>query len=137
MSTEELRPWLREQWPRVRAQLDAGTYGPQPVRTPSPRAGSASWGVPAAVDRLICQALSRVLTPIFDPNFHRHIFGYRPGRSAHDAVERARQFVADGAAWCVDFDLDSFLVPSSHCQRVHGGGVEERGVWLWDLIATF
>ena len=61
--------------------------------------------VPAAVDRLICQALSQVLTPIFDPHFHPHSFGYRPGRSQHQAVERARQFIADDAAWCVDFEL--------------------------------
>jgi group II intron reverse transcriptase/maturase len=71
-------------------------------------------GVPAAVDRLICQAIAQVLTPVFDPHFHPHSFGFRPGRSAHDAVERARQFIADDAAWCVDFDLDSFFDRVGH-----------------------
>ena len=122
MSTKELRPWLKDHWPEVRSQLDAGTYRPQPVRRvmiPKPSGGMRKLGVPAVVDRLICQAIAQVLTPIFDPQFHPHSFGFRPGRSQHHAVERARQFITDDAAWCVDFDLDSFLVPSSHCQRVH------------------
>ena len=83
-------------------------------------------GVPAAVDRLICQAIAQVLTPVFDPLFHPHSFGFRPGRSQHDAVERARQFIADDAAWCVDFDLDSFFDRVQHdalmarvARRVH------------------
>ena len=122
MSTKELRPWLHDHWPELRSQLEAGTYRPQPVRRvmiPKPSGGMRMLGVPAAVDRLICQAIAQVLTPVFDPYFHPHSFGFRPGRSAHDAVERARQFIAGGAVWCVDFDLNSFLVPSSHCQRVH------------------
>jgi group II intron reverse transcriptase/maturase len=83
-------------------------------------------GVPAAVDRLICQAIAQVLTPVFDPHFHPHSFGFRPGRSQHHAVERARQFIADDAAWCVDFDLDSFFDRVQHdalmarvARRVH------------------
>ncbi len=93
ISTKELRPWLKDHWLQVRSQLDAGAYRPQPVRRvmiPKPSGGLRKLGVPAAVDRLICQALSQVLTPIFDPHFHPHSFGYRPGRSAHQAVERAR-----------------------------------------------
>ncbi len=117
MSTKELRPWLKEHWPQTRSQLEAGTYRPQPVRrvmVPKPSGGLRMLGVPAVVDRLICQALARVLTPIFDPHFHPHSFGYRPGRSQPDAVGRARQFIADGAAWCVDFDLDSFFDRVQH-----------------------
>jgi retron-type reverse transcriptase len=72
-------------------------------------------GVPTVVDRLICQALSQVLMPVFDPHFHPHSFGFRPGRSAHQAVERARQFIADGdAGWCVEVDLDSFFDRVNH-----------------------
>jgi len=117
MSTKELRPWLKDHWPEVRSQLEAGTYRPQPVRRvmiPKLSGGQRMLGVPAAVDRLICQAVAQVLTPVFDPRFHPHSFGFRPGRSAHDAVERARRFIADGAAWCVDFDLDSFFDRVGH-----------------------
>ena len=117
MSTKELRPWLKDHWPQIRSQLDAGTYRPQPVRRvmiPKPSGGLRMLGVPAAVDRLICQAIAQVLTPVFDPLFHPHSFGFRPGRSQHHAVERARQFIADDAAWCVDFDLDSFFDRVQH-----------------------
>jgi len=116
MSTKELRPWLHDHWLEVRSALEAGIYRPQPVRRvmiPKSSGGLRKLGVPAVVDRLICQAIAQVLTPVFDPYFHPHSFGFRPGRSAHQAVERARQFIVDDAAWCVDFDLDSFF------DRVH------------------
>jgi RNA-directed DNA polymerase len=129
MSTKELRPWLHSHWPQIRSQLEAGTYRSQPVRRvmiPKPSGGLRMLGVPAAVDRMICQAILQVLTPVFDPHFHPHSFGFRPGRSAHDAVERARQFIVDDAAWCVDFDLDSFFDRVGHdalmarvARRVH------------------
>jgi RNA-directed DNA polymerase len=129
ISTKELRPWLHDHWPEVRSALDAGTYRPQPVRRvmiPKPSGGMRKLGVPAVVDRLICQAIAQVLTPVFDPRFHPHSFGFRPGRSQHHAVERARQFIADDAAWCVDFDLDSFFDRVQHdalmarvARRVH------------------
>ncbi len=117
MSTKELRPWLKDYWPEVRSMLDAGTYRPSPVRRvtiPKPSGGTRMLGVPTVVDRLICQALSQVLTPVFDPYFHPHSFGFRPGRSAHQAVERARQFVTDDAGWCVVVDLDSFFDRVGH-----------------------
>jgi group II intron reverse transcriptase/maturase len=129
MSTEELRPWLHQHWPQIRSQLNAGTYRPHPVRRvmiPKASGGVRKLGVPAAVDRLICQAIAQVLTPIFDPHFHPHSYGFRPGRSQHDAVRRARQFIVDGAVWCVDFDLDSFFDRVQHdalmariARRVH------------------
>jgi RNA-directed DNA polymerase len=101
MSTEELRPWLHSHWPQIRSLLEAGTYLPAATRAQgddpqalgrSAEAGGAGYG-----DRLICQAIAQVLTPVFDPRFHPHSFGYRPGRSQHHAVERARQFIADDA----------------------------------------
>src|SRR5450432_3679573 len=129
MSTKELRQWLKDHWPEVRSQLDAGIYRPQPVRRvmiPKPSGGQRKLGVPAAVDRLLCQAIAQVLRPVFDPQFHPHSFGYRPGRSQHHAVERARQFIADGAVWCADFDLESFFDRVQHdalmarvARRVH------------------
>ena len=117
MSTEELRSWLKDHWLQVRSALDAGTYRPQPVRRvmiPKPAGGQRPLGVPTALDRLIQQALLQVLTPVFDPYFHPQSFGFRPGRSAHQAVERARQSIADGAVWCVDIDLDSFFDRVGH-----------------------
>ena len=117
MSTKELRPWLAEHWPGIRSQLEAGTYRRQPVRRveiPKPSGGMRSLGVPTAVDRLICQALAQVLTPVFDPHFSESSFGFRPGRSAHQAVEAARQSITDGAAWVVDLDLDAFFDRVQH-----------------------
>ena len=93
---------------------------------PKPSGGERKLGVPAAVDRLICQAIAQVLVPVFEPYFHPQSFGFRPGRSQHHAVERARRFVSDGAVWCVDFDLDSFFDRVQHdalmarvARRVH------------------
>jgi RNA-directed DNA polymerase len=129
MTVAELRPWLVQHWPDVRARLEAGTYRPQPVRRvaiPKPSGGERLLGVPTALDRLIQQALLQVLTPVFDPHFAESSFGFRPGRSAHQAVERARQSIADGAAWVVDVDLDAFFDRVQHdalmarvARRVH------------------
>jgi group II intron reverse transcriptase/maturase len=113
MTTEELVPWLREHWARVREDLDAGTYRPWPVRRvviPKPGgAGERLLGVPTCLDRLIQQAIAQVLTPIFDPCFSGSSFGFRPGRSAHQAVRAARRCIQDGLEWVVDIDLDRFF----------------------------
>ena len=112
MTTEELVPWLREHWASVRQALDAGTYRPSPVRRvviPKPGGGERLLGVPTCLDRLICQAIAQVLTPIFDPGFSGSSFGFRPGRSAHQAVRVARRCIQDGLEWVVDIDLDRFF----------------------------
>jgi RNA-directed DNA polymerase len=112
MSTEALRPWLREHWVAVREELDAGVFWPQPVRRvaiPKPGGGERLLGVPRVLDRLLQQAIAQVLVPIFDPGFSGSSFGFRPGRSAHQAVRVARRAIEDGHRWVVDLDLDRFF----------------------------
>jgi len=117
MTTDELRPWLKAHWPEVRARLCAGTYRPQPVRRvfiPKPGGKVRGLGVPTVLDRLIQQALLQVLTPVFDPEFSGRSFGFRPGRSAHQAVEAARVAFASGHRFVVDVDLESFFDRVNH-----------------------
>jgi len=117
MRTEDLRPWLKAHWPEVRARLGAGTYRPSPVRRvyiPKPGGKVRPLGVPTVLDRLIQQALLQVLTPVFDPHFVDQSYGFRPGRSAHQAVRRAQEAIASGHRWVVDLDLEAFFDRVNH-----------------------
>ena len=117
MSTAELRPWIAVHWPEVRAELDAGIYRPAPVRQviiPKPGGGERMLGVPRVLDRLIQQAIAQVLVAVFDPGFSGSSFGFRPGRSAHQAVRVARRAIEDGNRWVVDLDLDRFFDRVQH-----------------------
>lgn len=117
MTVEELRPFLRSHWARIREELLLGCYRPQPVRRveiPKPGGGMRQLGIPTVLDRLIQQALLQVLTPIFDPYFSDRSYGYRPGRRAHDAVRQAREEVRSGRVWVVDLDLDRFFDRVNH-----------------------
>jgi RNA-directed DNA polymerase len=117
MQTGELRSWLHDHWLEVKAALDAGAFRPQPVRRvtiPKPTGGERELGVPTALDRLIQQALSQALTPVFDPHFSGWSFGFRPGRSAHQAIECARADIVEGFEWAVDLDLDRFFDRVQH-----------------------
>jgi RNA-directed DNA polymerase len=117
MSTTELRPYLKTAWPELRASLDAGTYRPRPARRvtiPKPGGGERELGVPTVTDRFLQQALSQALAPVFEPHFSDASFGFRPGRSAHQAVEAARQAIEDGQRWVVDVDLDRFFDRVQH-----------------------
>ena len=117
MTTEQLRPWLREHWVAVREELDQGVFRPWPVRRvaiPKPGGGERLLGVPRVLDRFVQQAIAQVLVPVFDPGFSGSSFGFRPGRSAHQAVRVARRAIEDGHRWVVDLDLDRFFDRVQH-----------------------
>jgi RNA-directed DNA polymerase len=118
LTVDDLAGFCRQHWPRIREQLLSGTYAPQPVRKveiPKPDGkGVRMLGIPTVLDRLIQQALLQVLTPLFDPGFSDGSFGFRPGRSTHQAVVRARQHMAAGHRWVVDMDLEKFFDRVNH-----------------------
>src|SRR6202040_1550250 len=117
MTIEDAKDYLREHWPSIRAQLLTGTYQPQPVNRveiPKPDGGIRKRGVPCVVDRLIQQALLQVLQERWDSTFSEHSYGFRPGRSAHQAVAQAQRYVAAGYSVVVDLDLEKFFDRANH-----------------------
>jgi group II intron reverse transcriptase/maturase len=118
MTVDALMPYCREHGSGIREQLVRGTYWPHPVRKveiPKPGGGSMrTLGIPTVLDRLIQQALGQALTPIFDPTFSQHSYGFRPGRSAQQAVRSARSHIAQGRRWVVDLDLEKFFDRVNH-----------------------
>ena len=114
---DDTKVYLREHWPTIRSQLLRGAYQPQPVKRvnlPKPGGGIRKLGVPCVVDRLIQQALMQVLQPRWDPTFSEHSYGFRPGRSAHQAVAQAQRYVAEGYGVVVDLDLEKFFDRVQH-----------------------
>lgn len=117
MTVDQLADYVKQYWPILKARLLAGEYHPQGVRAveiPKPKGGTRQLGIPCVVDRLIQQALLQQLTPIFDPLFSDHSYGFRPGRGAHQAIETARAHVAAGYRWCVELDLEKFFDRVNH-----------------------
>ena len=117
MTVDELPEHLKTHWPALREQLLAGTYQPSPVRRhaiPKSGGGVRELGIPTVVDRFIQQAILQVLGPRFDPTFSQHSYGFRPRRSAHDAVVQAQRFVNEGRRFVVDVDLEKFFDRVNH-----------------------
>ncbi len=117
MSVEDLAAYLKEHWPTIRAQLLDGTYKPQPVRRveiPKASGGMRPLGIPTVLDRFIQQAVMQVLQADWDRTFSEASFGFRPGHSAHQAVERAQAYIASGYAVVVDIDLEKFFDRVNH-----------------------
>jgi RNA-directed DNA polymerase len=117
MTVEELEPYLKAEWPRIRKELLEGRYEPKPVkRVTIPKAGGGErpLGIPTVIDRLIQQAVHQVISPLFDKDFSKSSYGYRLGRSAQQAVEQARQYVASGRRWVVDIDIEKFFDRVNH-----------------------
>jgi RNA-directed DNA polymerase len=117
MTVQQLPGFLQQHWPVIREQLLSGTYKPQPVRRveiPKPGGGVRKLGIPTVLDRFTQQAVLQVLQKRWDRTFSEHSYGFRPGRSAHQAVEAAQKYIAAGHRWCVDLDLEKFFDRVSH-----------------------
>ena len=117
MRVEELPAYLTAHWSKLREDLLAGRYRPQPVRRhaiPKKDGGVRELGIPTVLDRLIQQCILHVLQPRFDPTFSQHSYGFRPGKRAHNAICAAQRFIQDGRRWVVDVDLEAFFDRVNH-----------------------
>ncbi len=117
MTVQQLPEFLKQHWPAIREQLLSGTYEPQPVKgveIPKPDGGKRKLGIPTVLDRFIQQAVMQVLQNRWDRTFSDHSYGFRPGRSAHQAVEQAQRYMAEGCRWVVDLDLEKFFDRVNH-----------------------
>jgi RNA-directed DNA polymerase len=117
MKVTDLRGYLKAHWLEVREVLESGKYQPSPVRRveiPKPDGGVRQLGIPTVLDRLIQQAIAQELTPMFEEVFSPHSYGFRPGRSAHQAVQKSQEYIREGYDWVVDIDLEKFFDRVNH-----------------------
>src|SRR3984957_13952153 len=117
ITVRQLPGILKARWPEIEEQLLQGGYQPQPVRRvqiPKPAGGTRDLVIPTVIDRVIQQAVLQRLQPLWDPTFSEHSYGFRPGRSAHQAVAQAQAYVTEGHEWVVDIDLEKFFDRVNH-----------------------
>lgn len=122
MDMEQSARHLREHWETIRTKLFSGDYKPGAVRAveiPKANGGKRQLGIPNIVDRVIQQAIHQVLSPLWEADFSDHSHGFRPGRSAHDAVRAAAQHIRDGKTWVIDIDLKNFFDQVDHDKLMH------------------
>jgi RNA-directed DNA polymerase len=140
MTVQQLPEYLKQHWPAIREQLLSGTYKPQPVKRveiPKPDGGVRKLGIPTVLDRFTQQAVMQVLQRKWDRTFSEHSYGFRPGRSAQQAVEAAQQYIAAGYRWCVDLDLEKFFDRVSHDKLMAKIAVRVSDKRVLKLIRSF
>ena len=140
MTVEETAGYLRKHWRRIREELLRGSYRPEPVREveiPKPDGGVRKLGIPTVKDRLIQQCILQILQPEWDSTFHRDSYGFRPGKSAHQAIRRAQFLVQEGRRWVVDVDLEKFFDRVNHDVLMDRVAKREQDVRLVRLIRRY
>ena len=140
LTVDQLDDYLKQHWPVIREQLQKGTYEPKPVQRveiPKPDGGVRKLGIPTVLDRLIQQAVMQVLQRQWDRTFSESSYGFRPGRSAHQAVAQAQQYIAEGYGWCIDLDLEKFFDQVNHDKLMGRIAKRVRDKRLLKLIRAF
>jgi RNA-directed DNA polymerase len=140
MTVNKLPGYLKKHWPEIRAQLLAGAYRPKPVKReeiPKSDGGVRKLGIPTVLDRFIQQAIMQVLQGYWDKTFSDHSYGFRPGRSAHQAISRGQQYVEQGYRWIVDIDLEKFFDRVNHDKLMGNLAKRIRDKRLLKIIRAF